>query len=132
MARRGRPGTGAGRAFVREGVREVFHHLRFLTPEERENDEFNLASDPRRGGRETVEARKRRRWRLQPTLLALEDRRLLSTFPVTNNAVDDVNTTGTLRWAIAQANAATSPSSIEIELGSAHWRRSRWRAPSSS
>jgi hypothetical protein len=68
---------------------------------------FNLASDPRRGGRARVAARKRRRWRLQPTLLVLEDRRLLSAFPVTNNAVDDVNTTGTLRWAIAQANAAT-------------------------
>ena len=50
--------------------------------------------------------------------LALEDAQLLSTFPVTNNAVDDVNTTGTLRWAIAQANAATSPSAIEFELGS--------------
>jgi fibronectin-binding autotransporter adhesin len=77
----------------------------------------NKASDLRRGGRGTVTSRKRRR-RLQPTLLALETRTLLSTFPVTNNAVDDVNTTGTLRWAIAQANAATSASAIEFELGS--------------
>ena len=30
-----------------------------------------------------------------------------------------LDTTGTLRWAIAQANAATSPSAIEFELGSA-------------
>ena len=56
-------------------------------------------------------------FRLRPTLLTLEERTLLSTFPVTNNAVDDVNTAGTLRWAIAQANTATSPSSIEFELG---------------
>jgi CSLREA domain-containing protein len=79
---------------------------------------YNKARDQRSGGRGTVEARKRRRWRIQPTLLALEGRALLSTFAVTNNAVDDVNTTGTLRWAIAQANAATSPSGIEFELGS--------------
>jgi hypothetical protein len=35
-----------------------------------------------RGGRGTVEARKRRR--LRPTLIALEDRRLLSTIVVNN------------------------------------------------
>ena len=42
----------------------------------------NVSEDQRRGGRGTVEARKRRR--LRPTLLALEDRRLLSTFTVNN------------------------------------------------
>ena len=80
----------------------------------------NSAKIQRRGGRATLEARKRRRWRMQPTLLALEERQLLSTFPVTSVAdsapasAPDVNT---LRWAVQQANAATSASSIEIELG---------------
>jgi hypothetical protein len=63
---------------------------------------------------------RRGRWpdhhRLRPELLLLEDRRLLATFDVTSTA-DSGSTTGTLRWAVAQANAATSPSSIEIELG---------------
>ena len=76
----------------------------------------NRLSHPR--SKRPATGARRQRWRLQPTLLALEARALLSTFQVTNNAVDDVNTTGTLRWAIAQANAATSPSDIEFELGS--------------
>ena len=86
----------------------------------------NVTRDQRRGGLSLIadgngnrkRQRKLQRHRLRPTLLTLEERTLLSTFQVTNNTVDDVNTTGTLRWAIAQANAATSPSSIEIELGS--------------
>jgi hypothetical protein len=77
----------------------------------------NSAKDQRRGGRGTVESRTRRR-RLQPTLLALEDRRLLSTFPVTSSADPATLTANTLRWAVEQANAATSPSAIEFELGS--------------
>ena len=79
---------------------------------------YNLASHPRRDGRGTVESRKRRRWRMQPTLLALEERQLLSTFPVTSTADPATLTAGTLRWAVAQAKAATSPSAIEFELGS--------------
>ncbi|HEV3309083.1 MAG TPA: choice-of-anchor Q domain-containing protein, partial [Chloroflexota bacterium] len=78
----------------------------------------NSAKDHRSGGRGTVEPRKRRRRRLQPALLALEDRRLLSTFPVTSTADPATLTAGTLRYAVAQANAATSPSAIEFELGS--------------
>ena len=43
-------------------------------------------------------------------------RRLFSVnFPVTSTADD--GSTGTLRWAVAQANAAPSPSSIVFELG---------------
>src|ERR1017187_340486 len=59
------------------------------------------ARDQRMSGRETVEARKRRRMR--PTLLALEDRKLLSTFTVTNT-LDD-GSAGTLRYEIGQANS---------------------------
>ncbi len=78
---------------------------------------LNLITNQKRN---RIQSRQRQlhRHRLRPTLLALEERTLLSMFAVTNNTVDDVNTSGTLRWAIAQANAATtSPSSIEIELG---------------
>ena len=55
------------------------------------------------------------RHRLRPAPLWLEDRRLLSTFTVTSTADDGSH--NTLRWAVAQANAATTASSIEIELG---------------
>ena len=77
-----------------------------------------VANDLRRGGLRAVEPRKR--WRVQPAILALEERRLLSTFTVTSAAdtasaaSPDVNT---LRWAVEQADAATTSSSIEFELG---------------
>ncbi|MFI5454074.1 MAG: choice-of-anchor Q domain-containing protein [Isosphaerales bacterium] len=61
--------------------------------------------------------RKRDRHRLRPVFLALEDRRLLSSFTVTSTADD--GSTGTLRWAVTQANSDTSPSTIEIQLGTA-------------
>jgi hypothetical protein len=61
----------------------------------------NVARYGRRGARGTAEARKRRR--MQPTLMALEDRRLLSTFTVTSTLDDGSD--GTLRWAITQANS---------------------------
>ena len=63
----------------------------------------NSSRDFRRGGRGTVEARKRRRW--QPTLLALEDRRLLSTIVVNNPTDTPVNGEIDLRQAIDQANS---------------------------
>jgi parallel beta-helix repeat protein len=50
-------------------------------------------------------------------VLALENRRLLSTFHVTSTADD--GSVGTLRWAVQQADAATSPSTIDFELGNA-------------
>jgi predicted outer membrane repeat protein len=53
--------------------------------------------------------------RLKPQLLALEDRRLLSTFDVSNTADD--GSTGTLRWAVEQADVATTPSTIDFQLG---------------
>jgi Bacterial Ig-like domain (group 3) len=53
--------------------------------------------------------------RLTPSVVQLEDRRLLATFSVTSAA--DGGSAGTLRWAVAQANAASTPSAIAIELG---------------
>jgi fibronectin-binding autotransporter adhesin len=50
---------------------------------------------------------------LQPTLLALEDRRLLSTWTVTST-LDD-GSTGTLRWAIGQANSAGGAETINFD-----------------
>ena len=50
-------------------------------------------------------------------MLPLEDRCLLSTFDVTS-AADD-GSIGTLRWAVQQADAATTPSTIDFHLGSA-------------
>ena len=62
----------------------------------------------------------RGRNRLKPGLLVLEDRRLLSTFDVTST-LDTVTNgtplTGTLRWAVGQADLATSPSTINFGLG---------------
>jgi hypothetical protein len=56
------------------------------------------------------------RRRLVPELARLEKRELLSTFDVTSTADD--GSAGTLRQAIAEANAATSPSTIDFQLGS--------------
>ena len=63
----------------------------------------------------TSTGRHPRRKGLMPALLLLEDRRLLSTFTVTSTADD--GSSHTLPWAVSQANAATTASSIEIELG---------------
>ncbi len=59
--------------------------------------------------------------RLRPVLLALEDRRLLSTFTVSSladSAPANNPTPNTLRWAVEQADAATSASTINFNLGS--------------
>ncbi len=61
--------------------------------------------------------RNRGRRRFEAVLLPLEDRQLLSTFPVTSPADD--GSTGTLRWAVAGAKADTSPRTIVFELGTA-------------
>jgi hypothetical protein len=45
-------------------------------------------------------------------LMALEERRLLSTFTVTKTTDD--GSEGTLRWAIGQANAASEPSTVDF------------------
>ncbi len=61
--------------------------------------------------------RGRDRRRLRPDMLILEDRRLLSAIVVNNPTDSPVTGQIDLRQAVAQANAATSPSSVEIELG---------------
>jgi Right handed beta helix region len=60
--------------------------------------------------------RRRKALPVRFTVLALEDRRLLSSFEVTSTA-DNLNF-GTLRWAVAQANTASSPTTITFNLGS--------------
>ena len=60
--------------------------------------------------------RERTRRRIVPELARLEKRELLSTFDVTSTADD--GSAGTLRQAIAEANAATSPSTIDFQLAS--------------
>jgi hypothetical protein len=57
--------------------------------------------------------------RLRPDLLALEERRLMATFVVSNPSdtlTGGVPTPHTLRWAVDQANAATSASKIVFQL----------------
>jgi hypothetical protein len=71
----------------------------------------NEARDQHRSGRGKVEARKRRRMR--PTVLALEDRMLLSTFTV--NSTIDSTSVGSLRWAIDQANSAGGAETIAFD-----------------
>src|SRR5580693_5318691 len=60
---------------------------------------YGRGNDQRRSERATIEERRRRR--MQPTFLALEDRRLLSNIVVTNIASSG---TGSLAWAVGQAN----------------------------
>jgi hypothetical protein len=65
--------------------------------------------------------RTKARHRLRPEILALEDRRLLSTFTVTDpsdSLTDGLPTVGTLRWAVGQADGASTPSTIAFSLGS--------------
>jgi hypothetical protein len=57
------------------------------------------------------------RHRFSPAILALEARRLLTTFDVTSTADD--GSVGTLRWAVQQVDVATSPSTIDFNLGPA-------------
>jgi len=69
----------------------------------------NSARDQGKSGRGTVEPRKRRQWRMRPTVVVLEDRRLLSTFTVTNNASSGA---GSLPSEIGLANTAGGANTI--------------------
>ncbi len=68
----------------------------------------NSARDQGKSGRGTVERRKRRRW-MRPTVVVLEDRRLLSTLTVTNNASSGA---GSLPYEIGLANTAGGANTI--------------------
>ena len=72
------------------------------------------AINQRRGGRGTVAGRQRQRqqWRMRPTLLALEDRRLLSTVVVNNPTDTPVKGQIDLRQAIVQANTTGGDQTI--------------------
>jgi fibronectin-binding autotransporter adhesin len=76
---------------------------------------FHLARDWRRDGRGTAAGRNR--WRLRPTLLALEDRRLLSTFTVNNTGDNGSGSglVGDLRYCITQANSAGGDETITFD-----------------
>ncbi len=66
-------------------------------------------------------SRKRDRHRLKPSLQVLEGRQLMATFQVTSTADTapaDAPTAGTLRWAVQQADEATTASTIDFSLGS--------------
>jgi hypothetical protein len=66
----------------------------------------------RAGVGEGSRSRRGNRHRLRPTMLVLEDRRLLSTFTVAKTTDD--RSEGTLRWAIDQANNSSAPSTINF------------------
>ncbi len=72
----------------------------------------NGTRDRRSGGRGTVEGRQRPRWRTLPTLMALEDRWLMSTFTVTNTADSG---TGSLRYEIGLANSNAGANTIDFD-----------------
>ena len=75
----------------------------------------NEARDQRSAGRGIVASRQRQRWRMQPTLLVLEDKRLLSTI-VVNNPTDTPKTGQTdLRQAIALANTNGGTETITFD-----------------
>jgi hypothetical protein len=62
----------------------------------------NSVSDSRNGRPRTLQARKR--WRMRPTLMVLEDRRLLSTIVVNNPSDTPVPGETDLRQAIIRTN----------------------------
>jgi hypothetical protein len=75
------------------------------------------ARDRRRGGRGTSKVRPWRGQPLRPTVMVLEDRRLLSTFTVNNYTDKPVNGETDLRQAIASANSTTGANTIEFASG---------------
>ena len=76
---------------------------------------YNLASDQRQSGRGTVAGRQRQRWRMRPTLLALEPRTLMSTIVVNNPTDTPVVGQIDLRQAIAQANTNGGTETITFD-----------------
>ena len=88
----------------------------------------NSSRDLRRGGRGTVAGRKW--WRMRPTVLALEDRSLLSTIVVNNptdtpvagqtdlrQAIDQANTTGGNQTIVFDKTVFMTPQTITLKVG---------------
>ena len=72
----------------------------------------NGAANQRSGGRGTVEGRQLQRRRMRPTVMPLEDRRLMSTFTVTNTADSGP---GSLRYEIDQANSTAGANTVDFD-----------------
>ena len=99
--RRGKGGPGSDRSAHTIDV--LILNLSCQSPEERDTMSRNQPRDQRRSG-PVADACRRRRLRLRPSVTALEGRTLLSVFTVTNT--DDIaSETGTLRWAVTQADS---------------------------
>ena len=75
----------------------------------------NRARDQRRGGRGTLECQQRKRWQTRPTLMALEERKLLSTIVVNNPTDTPVVGQIDLRQAIDQANTNGGAETITFD-----------------
>lgn len=77
-------------------------------------------ASPRSGQRPQSRGGRRHPRRLRPVLIALEDRRLLSNTLTVSSTADSAPASSpapnTLRWAVQQADAATSPSTIQFDL----------------
>ena len=63
-------------------------------------------------------SRRKKSQQFQPDFHDLERRMMPATFVVTSTTDPATLTSGTLRWAVEQANAATTPSTINFDLGS--------------
>jgi len=75
----------------------------------------NSATGQQAGARRTVEGQKQRRWRMRPTLLALEERTLLSTIVVNNPTDTPVVGQIDLRQAIVLANTTGGAETINFD-----------------
>ena len=79
---------------------------------------FHSEGDSQRRRRRRIAAKRKKRQPFLPEGLGLERRMMPSTYSVTSTTDPSTITPGTLRWAIEQANSATSPSTIDFDLGS--------------
>ena len=76
----------------------------------------NGAKDQRRRRQLTVASRPWRQLRVRPTVMTLEDRRLMSVFQVTNNS-GNVGTSGSLTYELGLANANSGANTIDFAAG---------------
>ena len=74
------------------------------------------ANGRRQNNRGRTMSRRKKSQQFQPDFHDLERRMMPATFLVTNPA--DTGASGTLRWAVEQADSAASASTIDFSLGS--------------